>query len=178
MVYDMTKPTTVIFDMVDNQCKLEELAGKYYTPSQILDLAFLAISNYSSFRDNVRRWLCHPPTDQTYPDIVSFFQEVHVELHEIEASVNKLGFQLANAILTQIVDQLRSEMGANNLPTEEPERSAEIFLPIDQDVNVALTTQDNTKNAVIKTMMENMESMGLHLEQAESRTAQPFSGGW
>ena len=33
MTCDLTEPITVIFDTVDNQHKLEKLAGKPYTPS-------------------------------------------------------------------------------------------------------------------------------------------------
>ena len=57
MVYNLSEPITVIFDAIDNQGKLGELVGKPYTLSQIVDLAFLVISNYSFFRDDVRRWL-------------------------------------------------------------------------------------------------------------------------
>ena len=49
MAYNLTKPITIIFDAVDNQCKLGELARQLYNPSQIVDLAFLVISNYPIF---------------------------------------------------------------------------------------------------------------------------------
>ena len=42
--------------------------------------------------------------------ILAFFQEVHAELRKSEVSVDKLGFQLTNIIITQTVEQLRSEI--------------------------------------------------------------------
>ena len=58
--YDLAKPITVIFDVVNDQRELGELARKSHTPSQIMDLALLEISNYLIFRDNVSRWLHLP----------------------------------------------------------------------------------------------------------------------
>ena len=74
IAYNLSKPIAVIFDAVDNQGKLGELVGKPYTPSQIVDLDFLVISNYPIFRDNVRRWIFHPPIDPTYSKLVAFFK--------------------------------------------------------------------------------------------------------
>ena len=49
MVYGMTNPIMVICDIVDKHRELGELAGEPYTPSQIVDLVFLVISNYPTF---------------------------------------------------------------------------------------------------------------------------------
>ena len=72
MAYNLSEPIMVIFDAFNDQHELGELDGKLYTPSQIEDLAFLVISNYPIFRDNVRRWLRRPPENQTYLDLVAF----------------------------------------------------------------------------------------------------------
>ena len=92
MAYNLTKPITVIFDAVDYQRELGELFSKPYTLSQIVDLVFLVISDYPIFRENARRLLRQPSIDQTYLDLVVFFQEVHADLHETEALFNKLRF--------------------------------------------------------------------------------------
>ena len=53
MSYGMTKPSTVIFDAVDNHRELGELAGKHSILSQIVNLTFLVISDYPIFCDYV-----------------------------------------------------------------------------------------------------------------------------
>ena len=174
MTYNLTEPITVIFDAVDNQRELGELTGKHYTPSQIADLSFLVISNYPIFRDNVRIWLRRPPADQTYPDPVTFFQEVHVELCETEALLKELGFQSYNAIVTQIVAQMRTEMGSTN-PMIDEELPVDIPLPKELEPHVAIATQGSTTNALIETMVVNMELMRLCLEQVDSPNA---NRGW
>ena len=57
MACGLNKPIMVIFGALNNQCNLGKAAGKPYTPSQMVDLAFLIISNYPIFRDNARRWI-------------------------------------------------------------------------------------------------------------------------
>ena len=81
-----------------------------------------------------------PPTNQTYPKILAFFQEVHSELRETEVYVNRLGFQSVNAIFNQIFDEIRYEMGPNNLRIEELEQPTKIILPAKQDMNIVIAT--------------------------------------
>ena len=68
-------------------------------------------------------------------------------------------------------------MGSINPPIDE-EIPANIPPPADPYQHVALVTQGNTANTLIKTMTKNMELIRVRLEQAESRTVQPLSGGW
>ena len=62
------------------------------------------------------------------PGLCRIFQEAHVDLREAEESINELRFQLANAIITQIVDQLKTEMGSTN-PMEDEEPPTDISPP-------------------------------------------------
>ena len=47
-------------------------------------------------------------------------------------------------------------MGPNNLPIKEQEQSTKILMSADQDTNIALDTQENKVNTLIKSMMANI----------------------
>ena len=89
--------------------------------------------------------------------------------HRIFSRGPRFGFQLANVIATQIVDQLRTETGSSNpMIDEDKEPPVDIPPPVEKEQHTTLATQGSTTNALIKTMMVNMESMRICLEQADS----------
>ena len=93
--------------MVDDQRKIRKLTGKSYTPSECINLAYLVIASLPIFYIHVRRYCHYLMVDQIYSDIIMLFQDVHTQIREIEAPVEKLRFPSDNAIITQIVNQLR-----------------------------------------------------------------------
>ena len=75
----------------------------------MVDLGYIVIAKQPIFRSDVRRWLRCLSEDQTWQDFQNVITIARQELRNTEASVNEIGFQSANAIVTQIVDKLRNE---------------------------------------------------------------------
>ena len=99
MTYDMTKPIMVIFDAVNDQRELGELTGKSYTPSQIVYLTFLVVSNYPISSNNMRRWLIkHTPISS--PSSSKFARNCAKRKYFFD----DLEFQSINTIVIQIVN--------------------------------------------------------------------------
>ena len=117
----------------------------------------MVIASQSVFRSYLRRWIGHPSANQICPEFIIFFREAHHKLRETEISMDKLGYQSANAIVSQIVDQLRAA-GDNNHP-EPPDDSQ--MAPIEQPIPQANVTQDMV--ALMDTMMQTMERMSAQL---------------
>ena len=44
--------------------EIAELAGRPYSPIQIVDLEYIVIAKHPIFRSDVRRWIHHLPDDQ------------------------------------------------------------------------------------------------------------------
>ena len=61
-------------------------------------------------------------------------------------------------------------MGSSN-PVIDEEPLTGVPPPVEPDPYVAFTTQSSMTNVLIETMMKNMKSIRVHLEQADSRTA-------
>ena len=83
-----------------------------------MDLKYIVIARQPIFRSDVRRWLRRLPGDQTWQDFQDVFTDAHQELRDTEASVDEIGFQSANAIVSQIVEELHNE---KNIPNQTPE---------------------------------------------------------
>lgn len=78
----------------------------------MVDLGYIIVSKLSIFRSDVQGGLRRDPVNQTYTTYTEFqtaFTEAHQELREIEVSVDESGFQSTNVIVSQSVQELRSE---------------------------------------------------------------------
>ena len=92
MSYDITEPIDVIFNSVDDLREIAELAGRPYSPIQMVDLGYMVIVKQPIFRSDVRRWLRHLPGNQTWQDFQNVFTDAHHELMDTEAPVNEIDF--------------------------------------------------------------------------------------
>ena len=81
----------------------------------------------------------------------------------MEALVDGIGFQSENTIVTQIIDQLRADMGSTN-PQIDEELPVDTPPPAEPEQHVAFATQGNTTNTLSENMMANMKLMRVHLE--------------
>ena len=52
--------------------------------------------------------------EKTWPNMRQNFTDAHQELRNTDVTVDKLGFHIANAIVAQIVEQLREEVLSDN----------------------------------------------------------------
>ena len=98
------------------------------------------------------------------------FVEAHQELQDTDASVNELRFHSVNAIIEQIVQQLRKEVPNDTppiLPRQEfpivtHDNHQEVPLPIQEITNA--TQVDPAMTTLMTTMISNMEAMRLRIE--------------
>ena len=89
-----------VFNAVYNLREIAELADCPYIPVQMVALVYMVISKLPIFRSDIRRWLHRTPVDQTWLDLQHVFTEAHPELREMEASVDEIRCQQANAIVS------------------------------------------------------------------------------
>ena len=83
--------------------------------------------------------------------------------------VEEFGFQLVNAIVTQLFNQFKSEMGQpNNISIDKLVQPNDTFPPKTEDVIVINATQDNTTSVLVESMMISMDIMRLRFEKSES----------
>ena len=166
MPYDIVEPIDTIFDAVDDLREIAELANRPYTATQMVDLGYIVVSQLPLFRSDVRRWLRKDPADQGWIDFQDHFTTAHQELRETQASVDEIGFQSANAIVSQIVDELRTEFShatqppANNEPPAIPHQA-----PQEQLALATTSPQEATMMTMFATMQANMEMMRLQIEE-------------
>ena len=57
-----------------------------------------------------------PQATKPWSNFIDHFRQAHQELRETDATVDELGYHSANAIVEQIVDQLRQEHDTSNPP--------------------------------------------------------------
>ena len=103
----------IMYTSVKELRDLAEMASKPYTPEQLVDLGYMVVASQPVFRSDLRRWIHRTSANQTWIEFVNFFCEDHHELRETETSMDDLGYQSANVILSQIVDQLRQAKDDN-----------------------------------------------------------------
>lgn len=106
MQYNIVEFIDVIFNEVYNLREIAELATRPYTDVQMVDLGYIVLSKLPIIRSNIRKWICHNPSDQTWLKFQATFTEVHQELRETDASVDEIDFQSTNTIISQIVQKL------------------------------------------------------------------------
>ena len=98
----------------------------------------MVVASQPVFQLDFRCWILRPSADQTWPKFISFFREAHHEMREIETSMEELGYQLANTIVSQIVNELHQVEDNNQL---EPAYENET-MPIQEYIPQANVTQD------------------------------------
>ena len=59
-------------------------------------------------RSDLCRWIHRLALEHMWINFIKYFTSAHTELRETDTSVDKLGYQLANNIATQIVKRLRA----------------------------------------------------------------------
>ena len=134
--YNIDEPIKIIYISVDDLRNKAEMTEKLYTPEQLVDLGYMVVASQLVFRSDLRRWIRRPSANQSWPDFIIFFCEAHHELREAETSMDKMGYQLANTIISQIVDQLHAVEDDN--PPEPPDESQ--MAPIEQPIPQAKAT--------------------------------------
>ena len=146
----------------------------------MVDLAYIVISKLAIFRSDIRRWLYRNPVDQTWQDFQDVFTTAHQELRETEASVGEIGFQSANAIISQMVNQVVTELRAK-IPQREP--------PVEQEppenppvtnpplvLAIGTPAPDTNMIAMLTTIQANIYAMCLQMETANMHAHNNYGG--
>ena len=180
MSYDINEPISLIFDAVDDLREIAELAIRPYSNQQMVDLGYIVVSRQPIFRSDIRRWLRREPVDQTWQDFQDVFTTAHQELRETESSMEEMGYQSANAMASQmanqVIEELRAEMHErapavdHSPPPAPPPPTTPPATPL------ALATgipQDQNMMAMLATMQANMEQMRLQMN-AQNQYQQPW----
>ena len=63
MEYKLEEPINIIFDAVEDLVEIEELAGRLYTPEQVIDLGYIILSKTRIFRGGICKWSRKPVND-------------------------------------------------------------------------------------------------------------------
>ena len=109
LTYDVSEPIDVIFNAVEDLCEIADLAGCPFSPRQQVNIAYLILQKQPIFRSDVRKWMRKPTADKTWLNFTAHFRQAHNKLRDTDTTINKLGFQNANAIVEQIVAALQEE---------------------------------------------------------------------
>ena len=110
-----------------------------------------------------------PLLQQTWPNFKLDFTTSHQELRDIDVTVDELGFSSANAIVAQIVDQLRAELSIEM--EAEPHIVTTTPSPLSDNLptaNAVQTTSDRTIASLMVSMMASMETMRARLEESDA----------
>ena len=75
MEYQLNESIDVIFTAVEDLQELAELAGRPFTPQQIVDIGYLIVLKHRIFRSDIRKWLRRVAVDQTWPEFKIFSQK-------------------------------------------------------------------------------------------------------
>ena len=180
MSYDIDEPISIIFEAVDDLREIAELANKPYTDQQMVDLAYIVVSKLPIFRSDIRRWLRRDPADQTWQDFQDVFSVAHQELRETESTIDDIGFQSANAIISQMANQVVAELRAE-LPQREPtmvQTPPEPSPPSSTPLALATGTPSTeaTMMTMFATMQVNMDAMRLQMETANLHSPSDYGG--
>ena len=109
MDYTIDEPISIIFDAVEDVVEIVELAGSPYSLDQIVDIGYIILFKNRIFRSDIRKWMRRSEYEKLWPNFILSFTEALRELRDTDATVDEFGFHSANAIVSQIVEQLRNE---------------------------------------------------------------------
>ena len=136
MIYNPDKPIDITFNAIDDLVEYARVADAELTQSQTINLALVILKMQKIFKDDIWAW---KRTNQAYKTCNNFkhdFREAHLELRETRGTMEKTGFQIANAIVDQMVARLQ----------------------IDEDKRTSKFTQHATKIASANQANAKMES--------------------
>ena len=152
----------------------------------------MVVAKKSIFRGDARKWMRCPKHEKSWANFKTTLIDGHQELRDTDANVDKLDFHSANTIVSQIIDQLPSEIPAENdrmvhlsdqAPISPP--PTHINLPVVTHVNppvvaieIANSIQqtDLSMATLITIMITNMEATRLKIEGNETRYARCRKG--
>ena len=107
MTYNISYPANNIFNAVKDLCEIDEFAQTLYSARQKVNIGYLIFSKHPIFRSDLRKWMRKLIQDNTWTNFIIHFRQAHQELRNTDTSMSELGYQSANAIVEQIVEQLR-----------------------------------------------------------------------
>ena len=147
----------------------------------MVDLGYIILSKLPIFRSNIWKWIRCNPANQTWSDFQATFTEAYQELRGVEASVDKIGFQYANAIVYQIVQEFRSETPhtSNNLLNEENFPPPHISQPPETPAYppIVASTQDHYIS-LFAAIQENMDDICLQTETHHTNAIRGVRGSF
>jgi len=97
--YNITEPINVIFTSVKDLRDINELTGKPYSETQIVNIAHIMIANHNILQSDLCYWNLFPPQEHMWENFIDHFANTHTERCNTDFFVDELGYQSANAIL-------------------------------------------------------------------------------
>ena len=156
---------------MEDLAEVGELAGRLFSPEQIIDLAYMIISKHRIFRDDIRAWMRRPQSEKTWINFKEAFLIAHQELRDTDATVDELGYHSDNEIVSQIVDQLRTSSKAHDSSQRDDVPAIDMTPDTDTSSEANfIQTSDPAMTTLMASMMTNMEAMMLRLESNEKNT--------
>jgi hypothetical protein len=106
---DVTQPIDIYFQTIDNCVQFATDGQVPFTPTQVVQTAYHAISRSGLYNDACKEWRRKAPADRTWTHFKAFFATEYNELTEQQKlNTNQNNFHSANSAidLTTAIDSL------------------------------------------------------------------------
>ena len=107
--YNISDPIDYIFNAVEDLCETAELSQSPYAARQQVSIGYLIIIKQPVFRSDLRKVDEEAIGRKKRMNLINHFRQGHQERRDTDTAIDQIGFQSANAIVKQIIDQLREE---------------------------------------------------------------------
>ena len=167
--YSIDELIDVIVSAVEDLPEIGELVVRPYPLNTFLTLGSSSFKNNKYFDLIFKSGWGAPLLQQTWPNFKLDFTTAHQEQHDTDAIIDELGFSSANAIVAQILDQLRAEVPAET--EAEPHFVTITPSPLYDNLPTANTVQiasDPDIASLMASMMAGMETMRARLEESDA----------
>ena len=152
MTFHPADPMIMLYNPVEQLCKMAKSAGIDYSEQQILDLALTVIQNTRDFERALGEWAAKPAEDKTWDNFKHHFILAQKQLKEIRGpTMQQAGYHQVNLLASKLREDLANQ---NNKPmtllhtaidtesqTAPTVASTQVsaFTPATQQVNAATT---------------------------------------
>jgi hypothetical protein len=142
--YDPSQPIESLFDQYKDTMEITATANAAYSPQQIVAYTYNTIFQTGLFTNTCRTWRRRMAADKTWPNFKADFALAHQEIRESQSTAQGAGFQSANSVLENKLQQQTFEALANLATATKSSGSVISNLT---DTNSLLTLQLTQTNA-------------------------------
>ena len=161
--YQINKLTNTVFNAINDLVEVAEVVGTPYLVTQIVNVAYIIISNNITFRSEIRKQSRCSPANQMWNQMKTFFAQDRQDLCGLDMAVYELGYFSADNIVSHIFKQLRKVGNYNNPPhtpnNQHPKKLQLLPALVSGPDTNTMRTSNLTIVTLIHKMMPNMETM-------------------